>query len=462
MLVANRPGVGQLIADLRAGSDFAPPFTHLALWTLRVVTGGGELEPWIARAFMLLCVATAIAFTYHALRRHFARSAAALGALSVASHAMVVGYAFEVRFYAPWLMFAAMFAWSLGVATPRRRMILGAIAAIGLCTTHWFGVVTLGLMCLGALLCRPARIERVTPALAGIAALLLCFPVLISQRASVTERSWVQELSWAQFAHLANTFWLSLIPLLGLAIIGVSLAMQRTRRPALDVLRQVTHSPSVAALLALAAMPLALTVLSLLQPVMLDRYALTALLAWAPLIAVAASLLAPAARYAAGVVLLVVTLASLGGQVGIQRQLAQTVARDQQILREQCPRGTVAFTTRLQMYYHTDFIRRECPGARYVAISNEKLERLYRGPNERVQRQFRSENEFARMHGRLYGFPQVIGNAELDSLDHFVVMAEPSTVPRDQTGRELLSPIMFPAHHATALNGNGTLYERSR
>lgn len=475
MLVANRLSALQVIGDLYNGSDFAPPFTHLSFWLLRAITGGGDLEPWIARTFTLLCTVAAVYFTFAILRRRFDRAASIAGMLAVATHAMVISYAFEARFYAPWLLFAAMFAWSLGLDTARGRWVAGSIAAVGLCTTHWFGVVTLGLMCLGAFLCRPAsdhpglagRISRIAPALTGIVALLACIPLLLGQRASVTERSWVQELSWSQFAHLANTFWLDTVPFIAAAVIAamwIGEKVRVSRRQAAEgrprSFAAGRHDPSIAALIALGAMPIALAVLSLLQPVMLDRYAITALLAWAPLVAVAVQLLPNAVRYIAIALLGVVGLAGLGAQVGIARQTVQIVMRDRALLGENCGRGTVAFTTRLQMYNHADVIRRSCPSARYVAIDNDKLARLYSGPNERVQRQFRSENEFAEMHRRMYGFPQVISNAALDSLDHFVVMLEPSFVPRDASGREMFSPIMFPRHQATPLNGNGVLFER--
>lgn len=468
LLVANRPSPAQVIADLQGGSDFAPPFLHLTLWLLRVVTGGGELEPWIARSFTLLCVVAAVTFTFAMLRRRFDRSAAFVGALAVASHAMVVSYAFEVRFYAPWLMFAAMFAWSLGLASRRARVIAGAVAAIGLCTSHWFGVVSLGLMCLGTLLSHPersegsalrARINRIAPALVGIVALVACSPLLIGQRSSVSERSWIEELSWSQFAHLADTFWLALIPLLSLAIIAIAMVGSRGRSSRSQA-ASLVNDPSLAALLALAAMPVALVILSLLQPVMLDRYALTSLLAWAPLAAFAAHVMPRAARYAAVGVLAIVGLARVGAQIGIARQVAGMIARDQALLQQHCGRGTVAFMTRIHMYYHTSFIRSSCPSARYLALSNDRLERLFAGPNASVQRLYRSENEFAVMHERAYDFPRVIEAAALDSLTHFVVMAEPSSLPRNTSGRELFSPIVFPNHRVVPLDGNGFLYER--
>jgi hypothetical protein len=478
VLVANRPSPAQVIADLHNGSDFAPPFLHLSLWTLRMLTGGGELAPWTARAFSLLCVLGALAFAMAILRRRFDAVSSLAGTLAVATHAMVISYAFEARFYAPWLLFAAMFAWSLGAPSPRVRWIAGCVAAVGICTSHWFGVVTLGLMCLGALVpmhpersgghpersegsALAVRLKRIVPALAGIVALLSCFPLLLGQRASVRERSWIQELSWDQFAHLANTFWLALVPLIALTVIAITWALKGRRSGwTFHPFAALEEDPSVAALLSLAAMPIALTVLSLLQPVMLDRYALTSLLAWSPLVAIAVAQLPRAARYVPVALFTLVGLAGIGAQIGIARQVSQMIARDEALLRQYCAREMVAFSTRIQMYYHTDFIRRECPAVRYVAIANDRLERLYSGPNERVQRLYRSENEFARMHQGMYDFPRVIGSASLDSLDHFVVMIEPSSMPRDASGRELFSPIMFPRHRATALNGNGVLYER--
>lgn len=478
MLVANRSTLGQLIADLHNGSDFAPPFVHVSLWVLRALAGG-ELQPWMARAFALACTIAAIWFAYAALRRRFDRAPSLSGALAVATHAMVISYAFEARFYAPWLMFAAMFAWSLGVAGDRQRLVAGAVAAVGLCTTHWFGVVSLGLMCLGALLCPPGRdpssqpgrgggfafavrARRIAPAIAGVVALLLCLPLLLGQRASVRESSWIPEPSFAQFARLADTFWAALVPILAIAVVAIAWINSRRRPVVSDALRSVARDPSLAAMLAVAAMPIALAVLSVLQPVMLDRYALTALLAWAPLVTLAVQVIHRAAQVAAIAAFGLVGLAGIGAQVGIERQLSAIVARDRAILHDQCGRVPVAFTTRLQMYYHLEFIRRECPAARYLAIADEKLERLYRGPNEPVRRQFRIENEFAEMHGLMYGFPTVLRSAALDSLDHFVIMAEPSFVPRDASGRELFSPIMFPRHRSTPLEGNGFRYERRR
>jgi hypothetical protein len=466
VLPASRPTLTAVIGDLQRGSDFAPPLLHVSLWLLRVLAGG-TLTPTLARSFSAACVFGAVVLVFLALRRRFDLAPSLAGALACATHGIVVAYAFEARFYAPWLLCAAAFAWSLSIdgdaARSRRRDVAIAVSSIGLCTAHWFGSVTLGLMCIGALVALRhdwrAAVRRMLPAVAGGLALAACLPLLIGQRSAIVEKSWIETMSWYQFSSLIGVYWGSLVVLVAVLVIALAALRARDRLRALTT--PALRDPSAAALLATAAMPLMLVVLSLLQPVLIGRYALTSVLAWAPLVALALQLLPRSLGIVAVVLLSGRILLSVGGQVGLERQVASIIARDRALLTQMCRAGPVVFVTRLQMYYHTDLLRERCPQAKYLVLPQRALDRLYFGPNEFAQPRFRTEAEFALLHTRLYGYPGTVTPAQLDSLPHFVVMAEPSSLPRDASGHEFFSRIVFPRHRATPLNGNGTLYERA-
>jgi hypothetical protein len=227
-----------------------------------------------------------------------------------------------------------------------------------------------------------------------------------------------------------------------------------------DSTLRAARDPSIASLAVLAVMPVVLTIVSIVQPAMLPRYAITTVLAWAPLIAVVVQMLPRVARGVVVTLLGFSVLLQLGGQLSVQRQVDRIVTMDRLLLREAC-RSTegVAFVTRAQMYYYVEELR-DCPRGAFLVLPQEMLARLFVGPNARVQARHRMEGEFARLHERLYGFPATTTPARLDSLSNFVVMAEPWSVPRDEAGREFFSPVVFPNHRAAPLNGNGTLYTR--
>ena len=479
VLPASRPSLGAVLSDLHAGSDFAPPFLHVSLWLLRVITGGGELTPTLARSFTAACVVGAIVLVYLTLRRSFAVAPSVAGALVCATHGLVIAYAFEARFYAPWLLWAAAFAWALAchpeersdegsavAPRSRRRDIAIALSSIGLCTSHWFGVITLGLMCLGAVIALRrewrAAVRLLLPAVAGLVSLAVSLPLFFGQRGAIREKSWIAELSWAQFRDLILMYWSSTPLLLALAAVAAALLLPRFKEPLRAAALPALRDPSIAALIAVAAMPFVQTIISIKQPAMLPRYGLTAVLAWAPLVSLAVQMLPRAARVACVFLLSLGVLLQIGSQLGVQRGVNEMVANDGRLLRDACAsKAGVAFVTRVQMYYYTDELRQSCSQGAYLILPPETLARLFAGPNAFAQRQHRTEAEFALLHQRLYGFPRTVTPAQLDSLPHFVVMVEPWSIPRDAAGREFFSRVVFPRHQASPMAGNGIAYVRT-
>src|SRR5687767_6878006 len=158
ILVARRDSIGQIFSDLYHGSDFGPPFTHLVAWAYGKIFG---LTPVSLRILSLAFVLTGLVLLFFALRRRFDAMPSLAGVLAVASHQLMISQSLEWRFYAPWVMFACALAWAFTIdddkAVSRRRDVAIALSAMGMVTSHWFGVITLGLMTAAAfvVLCHP-------------------------------------------------------------------------------------------------------------------------------------------------------------------------------------------------------------------------------------------------------------------------------------------------------------------
>jgi hypothetical protein len=76
------------------------------------------------------------------------------------------------------------------------------------------------------------------------------------------------------------------------------------------------------------------------------------------------------------------------------------------------------------------------------------------------RRLFRLENEFARMHDRLYGFPRVMTQAEADTTTRFVFLGSDMSLPPGRKRMEVFGPMVFPNHRMRRINLNLTIFER--
>ena len=277
----------------------------------------------VLRSISLFCVSAALLFVYATLRRRFDRATSAAGALAVATHPLVLTHSFEGRFYGPWLLFAAGFAWSLSVRHPRRRDAAQAVFSVLLVTIHWFGVLSLGVMCFGVLFAFRHRLREglrlVAPSVAGFIALVACIPMVIAQRATSSGVLWVPELSGAQIGVMIRLFFLTTVPVLAVILLLIDGLRDTSDRPTVTAsIRGALRDPGLAALVSLALMPLTLIVISvLLQPSMLDRYGIVTVLAWAPVVALAVDSLGRVARVVAVVCLIVLV------SLGVRRSIAE-------------------------------------------------------------------------------------------------------------------------------------------
>lgn len=475
VFVARRESIRQVIADLHNGSDFGPPFSHLLAWVYGKVFG---LTPVSLRLLSLTFVVAGLVLLYFALRRRFDTMPSMAGVLAVASHQLVLSQALEWRFYAPWIAFACGFAWALSVDDDKpvstRRDVAIALTSIGMVTSHWFGIITLGLMSAAAfiVLCHPERSEgsarwfrnwkyalrRTLPAAAGVFAFAVCLPLMLGQRASVVEKSWMPDFTVDQLRVMLRMFWLTFVPAVGLLMALMALLLPARREPVRRGWLPALRAPAIAAMLSLLSLPLILAVISAKQPAMLPRYAITLLLAWAPIVAFGFNAMPRAVRVLGLVWLAGLTYMRVLRVAIDHRNFTVAIAAGQQAAGQSCSRGLpILFQVRHLMYPSADGENHRGCDLRYVALSNETLAAMY--PAGNMPRFFRLENEFSEMHGRMYGFPVVASEQQMDTTRSFLLVGWDASLPQGYKDIEKFRAAVFPQHRVTRVTENLALFE---
>ena len=289
-ILVSDPSLPHSLRALAEGVDTNPPTFHLLLRGFAAPFGG--LDEATLRVFAVAAIWLGLLGVYLLLRRVFSLWPSLVGALAVGSHDLVILHAFEGRFYGTWFAAGAWFSLLLvssrdeGARFPRKLLL--ALSSVLLCTIHYFGIISMGLILLADWLAdaRPlkARLRARIPVLLGPVALVLCIPILLSQRAAYTIPTWIPPLELESgMLHLRvlsdPLMWsLGLIALVGAAweLLRRFLGWERPRPRGSE--RQSIRD--LAGMTALVAMPAALTVFSIvLQPAYLARYGITALLA---------------------------------------------------------------------------------------------------------------------------------------------------------------------------------------
>jgi hypothetical protein len=293
VFLAEKGSVFRSMSDLAAGSDFNLPLLYLVERLLSHLTGG--ITPLSLRVTSFMTVWLAMVFVFFALRRHVSAFAAFIGAFIIWCNSIVVIFAFQGRFYGPWLLFCAMVLWSLGLDVEREKSITRdvalAVSSALVCTIHYYGIFSLTLIAAGAAawIARTRRTYRyLLPIVAGPIALAACAPFFVGQRSAITVKTWVSPISLHQIREMLEYFFLA-APVVVVAIVLLASARWKRMRRA----SQPTRNRNTAVFLpfgALLLMPLVLVVMSIVfQPTMELRFAIPAVLAWAPIAGLAAT-----------------------------------------------------------------------------------------------------------------------------------------------------------------------------
>jgi hypothetical protein len=456
----------EVLARIARSHDYAPPLLHLIVWSVARLSGG-EVTPVLLHSISLACVSLALLLVYATLRRRFGWIPSLAGTLAVAGHSLVIAHAFEGRFYGPWLLFAAGFAWSLGVDAgrrSRRRDLAIGLFSIALVEIHWFGVLSLGLVCLAvpALQRRHWRegLRLIAPSLAGVIVLLASAPLAITQRAGSTNLLWVLELSAAQVMEMARVFWIAALPLIAVAVVLAVAVRARAEGPAQVA---VLTEPSMVALWSLALMPVVLIVVSVvLQPSMVTRYAIVAVLAWAPLVALAITSVSRLVQSAAVAALVVLAVLGVQRVIAEKREFAAVVASNSAVFeRAKAMQLPIVFWGLHNIYPVAGPQRSPRTLARYLDLPDSSITALFpsdaMGP---VRKKYRLDRDQARGHARTYGFPILATQAQLDSTTRFLLLAADLTLPGGYKRPETFGRALFPRHRVVRINETLSLFER--
>jgi hypothetical protein len=294
--VVSDPSIAHSIWAVKGGADSNPPTFHLLLRAFRAVVPGSTQV--VYRLFVLLIAWAGLIATYIILRRSFAILPSAVAILALWAHPLLIREAFDARFYIPLFSASALFCMLFW----RRRTgplntLLVMLAAMLLCALHYFGVISLGAIALGELILGTGtlkqRIMRTLPAAVGaLIALAAIFPFLLGQRADLSVATWVPSMRLESLRETADTLFAPLS--LATIVLAWALTQWLTRRT--DPARPASHTAApqplwpMTGLMSLLLVPVVLTIFSILiQPTLIGKYLITALLALAPAMAMLAA-----------------------------------------------------------------------------------------------------------------------------------------------------------------------------
>jgi hypothetical protein len=216
---------------------------------------------------------------------------------------------------------------------------------------------------------------------------------------------------------------------------------------------------------ALALMPVALIAISaVLQPSMLDRYGIVAVIAWAPLVAMATTSLQPIARAASAAALILVLFQNGQRVIAARREFAADVGAASRVFEGAKTRRVPIVFWGLHSIYPVAGPPRQRTSdtvARYLDLPDSSLAALFPGADmEPVRKKYRLDRDQARGHARTYGFPVLATQAQLDSTPAFLLLAGAMSLPGGYKRPEAFGRALFPRHRVTRVDSMLSLFER--
>jgi len=307
-LLIQEPQTQRSLQALADGVDYNPP-TYILLARQLHYLPGGITELSLRRLSLSLMILALIGI-FALLNRRFPLLVCVSAVLMMASSVHLIHQSVEIRFYPLWCAACAWLCVALDIQVMQKPWLqrLSNIAAVLLAgvitTTHYFGILSLGLICVGAMfvpnLSSLRRRMIAVVALTGGLCLVGCLPFLIGQRAALTRATWVSPAT----VDDSIGFLTAMFPLIPATICGVafliSLTLNRPKQQdthpvvlAEDV-RTSSSAHAVGAIarqlapcLFLALMPLVIVLLSwTVQPALVPRYAVTGVLGFGAVFAI--------------------------------------------------------------------------------------------------------------------------------------------------------------------------------
>ena len=83
-------------------------------------------------------------------------------------------------------------------------------------------------------------------------------------------------------------------------------------------------------------------------------------------------------------------------------------------------------------------------------------------PMAPIRKKYRLDRDQARGHARIYGFPILATQAQLDTTSRFLLLASDASLPGGYKSPALFARAVFPQHRATRIDSTLSLFERIR
>lgn len=293
-LIITDDNTSHAMMALADGADFNPPSWFLVTRAINNVAGP-QSERFL-RILSMFWMLSAMAGLYLILSRLFDWKVSFAAVVLTASHPLLIHQSTEIRFYGFWsacvVWLCCVLQWNPETITKRRLQWL-LITGLSLltATSHWFGILSLGLMALPLVIRQYADERGYAKALvmlaSGMTGVCACLPFLYGQKAAISRPTWISPTTMSdslQFLNYLFPAWQILL-CAGAAVVGFMLARKAMCSEAFRPLPE--NSTALLPCLSLALMPLVVVLFAwIFQPSLVARYAIVGILGLAPAFAV--------------------------------------------------------------------------------------------------------------------------------------------------------------------------------
>jgi hypothetical protein len=310
---------------------------------------------------------------------------------------------------------------------------------------HWYGVIALGLMA-GAFVVARGRdwkqgLLQLWPASAGGVALVLCVPLSVGQRHALSVSTWVADFSFAQLTTLLGTLWATLVPLTAILLISVGIGFRRRRAKSAPPSRASEPDGGVYSVLSLALMPFVLAALSLVgQPSMVARYALPAVLVWAPLAATAAVAVGRWPQRALALGLAWLWLTGYRAEAHRKRVFDSGIRQLAVSLRQADALGVPVVFANM----HTLYAVSALPGIDRASLAF--LEITDSATSTQLTKSALIERDVVRVHAARFGFPRLLRQVDLRRASRFAIVGLEPNLSGGYADLVTYGRLVFPEH----------------
>lgn len=195
-LLITDPDAFHALKALGEGADYNPPVYYALARVFSAVAGLSETTLRIFSLLLSWGTAVVLAIVF---RRQMTWWSAVGASLFVCSQSLFILQTTEVRFYALWLFLLSAFCCLLTAAPSQKA----GIRHLGLCVlasliagTHYFGIISIGIVCTAHAVNNRLRRANLIPAglpvIAAVVTVACCLPLLAGQKEALTAATWVK------------------------------------------------------------------------------------------------------------------------------------------------------------------------------------------------------------------------------------------------------------------------------